>query len=77
LKNYRQEIVKLARLAALAFACATALVDATSKVDGLPVADLVGWLLVAVVLFAGIPLIAVLRRRRAAGADMTDLAEHG
>jgi phosphate transport system substrate-binding protein len=59
------------------FACATALVDATSKVDGLPVADLVGWLLVAVVLFAGIPLIAVLRRRRAAGADMTDLAEHG
>jgi ABC-type phosphate transport system substrate-binding protein len=51
------------------FVCATALVNATKSLDGLPLAELLGWTLVALVLFVGIPVIGMSRRRRAAGSD--------
>jgi hypothetical protein len=57
------------------FLCADALVSATSKIDGLPLADLLGWISVVLVVFVLLPLFGLLglprmgraRRRRAGG----------
>jgi phosphate transport system substrate-binding protein len=51
------------------FTCAIALVNATKSLDGLPVADLLGWTLVALLLFVGVPVLGMLKRRRKAGSD--------
>jgi hypothetical protein len=52
------------------FQCSNALVDATEQAKGLPVGGLVGWILVAIVLFLGIPLAAFLIRRRKGGSGL-------
>jgi hypothetical protein len=57
------------------FLCANALTSATTKIDGLPVADLLGWIGVVLLLFVllplfgllGLPRMASARRRRSGG----------
>jgi phosphate transport system substrate-binding protein len=57
------------------FLCADQLMSATGKIDGLPLADLLGWIAVVLVLFVllplfgllGLPRIASARRRRSGG----------
>jgi hypothetical protein len=59
------------------FGCATALVNASESLDGLPLADLIGWVLVALAIFIAIPLIGMSRRRRSleAGSDAVPTQE--
>ncbi len=49
------------------FLRADALVAATKGIDGLPVPELLGWSLAAVVLFLGVPLLVGYRKRRSRG----------
>ena len=63
------------------FTCATALVNASKSLDGLPLADLIAWILVALAIFIAIPLIvlplyaagrSVRERSRRAQATLAD-----
>ena len=60
------QVVKLSSCeGAKRFTCAAALVNATEGINGVPLGAWVGWLVVALVVFGGIPLLVYMRRRRA------------
>jgi hypothetical protein len=65
------------------FLCANQLVGATSRIDGLPVADLLGWIGVVLVVFVLLPLFGLIglprirRRSGGRGPDPTDSTFQG